>query len=271
MRIAVLADIHGNLPAFEAALAHVSRQKVDQVVLAGDIVVGSPDSAACWQLAQSLQCPMLRGNHERYIADYDTPDADPGWSSAQYAPVQWAVSQLADDQRRTMGALPRVLRLADVPDLVIVHASARSDHDAIFAYTSTDRLSVMFSNVDEPFIVRAHNHVGQVRLWGRRLIVTSGSVGLPLDCNPTAQYLLLEQNADGWRFHHQSVPYDVDAALGRFEETGYLEATGPMGRLFRRELATASYHIIPFLRAYARWSGQGAISLEDAVERFLTT
>ena len=43
MRIAVLADIHGNLPAFEAALNHVSQQKVDQIILAGDIIIGSPE------------------------------------------------------------------------------------------------------------------------------------------------------------------------------------------------------------------------------------
>lgn len=56
MRIAVLADIHGNLPAFEDALKHVSQQKVDQIILAGDIVNGSPDSKACWSLAMSLGC-----------------------------------------------------------------------------------------------------------------------------------------------------------------------------------------------------------------------
>ncbi|MBE0698820.1 MAG: metallophosphoesterase [Anaerolineaceae bacterium] len=65
IRIAVLADIHGNLPAFESALEHVSQQKVDQIILAGDIVNGSPDSKACWTLALSLGCPILRGNHER--------------------------------------------------------------------------------------------------------------------------------------------------------------------------------------------------------------
>ncbi len=57
MRIAVLADIHGNLPAFEAALKHVSQQKVDQIILAGDIIIGSPDSKACWDLALSSGLP----------------------------------------------------------------------------------------------------------------------------------------------------------------------------------------------------------------------
>jgi hypothetical protein len=61
----------------------------------------------------------------------------------------------------------------------------------------------------------------------------------------------------------------VDAAVRRFEETGYLDAVGPIGRLFQREVATASYQIVPFLRAYARWSSEESISLEQALERFL--
>jgi predicted phosphodiesterase len=54
MRIAILSDLHGNLPAFEAALDHARKHKPDAMVIAGDTIIGSPDSAACWQLARSL-------------------------------------------------------------------------------------------------------------------------------------------------------------------------------------------------------------------------
>jgi hypothetical protein len=129
----------------------------------------------------------------------------------------------------------------------------------------------MYPDVSEKVIVRAHNHLGQVRLWDGRTIVTAGSVGLPLDSSPTAQYLVLEGAAGAWRITHHSVPYDVDAAVRRFDETGYLDAVGPVGRLFQREVATASHHIVPFLRAYARWSSEERISLADGLTRFLGT
>ena len=51
MRIAILADIHGNLPALDAALARVAALRVDRLIVAGDIVVGAPDSAACVKCA----------------------------------------------------------------------------------------------------------------------------------------------------------------------------------------------------------------------------
>lgn len=268
MRLAVLADIHGNLPAFEAALEHARAQGVDQIVIAGDIVIGSPDSAACWRLAQELGCPILRGNHERYACDLGSERADPSWSTPQFAPVQWAAAQLRADERAALGALPAMLTLPDAPELLLVHASLRSDADSLRAHTPDEALPAMFPAVTARLIVRAHNHLAATRPWGERLIVTAGSVGLPLDGNPTAQYLLLERRRGDWRVAHQSVPYDLDAALARFEQSGYLEATGVMGRLYRRELATASYHIVPFLRAYQRWSTEGPLSLEEALRRF---
>lgn len=269
-RIAVLADIHGNLPAFEAALAHVSQQGVDQIVLAGDVINGSPDSKACWDLALALGCPILRGNHERYAAHFGTPRASPLWTLEQFAPLQWAVDQLSEQDRQVMDVLPLNLRLPEAPNLFIVHATERDDHDTIASHTPEKVLHEMFPTAQEQYIIRSHNHFGQVRVWEKGFIVTCGSVGLPLDGNPTAQYLLLDREQNGWKIQHQSVPYALEATISRFHDTHYLSAVGPMGRLFFREVVTASQQIVPFLRLYTQWSKQDDISLSNAVDRFLS-
>lgn len=269
MRLAVFADIHGNLPAFEAALAHARGLGAEQIVIAGDVVNGSPDSAACWRLACSIDCPALRGNHERYVADFGTERADPGWSTPQFAPLQWTVSQLAESERRELGALPELLRLPGAPGLLVVHGSLRSDTDLLPAHTPAETLAAMFPDVEDELIVRAHDHVAMIYLWGERRIVTAGSVGLPLNGLPTAQYLLLERRGGRWQIAHQSVPYDLDAALARFEQSGYLDATGVVGRLFRRELASASFQIVPFLRVYRALAAEGPVSLELALAHYL--
>lgn len=270
MRIAIFADIHGNLPAFEAALAHVRQQGVDQLVLAGDIVNGGPDSRACWQLAQSLGCPLLRGNHERYVFDFGTPNAPPIWSTERFAPIQWTYTQFSAAERQTMADLPLTLRLAEAPDLLFVHASLRRDNDGVYAYTPADELAEKFAGVEETYIVRGHDHWCQVRLWKERTIITTGSVGCTLDeSHATAQYVILERRGDRWLVDHQAVPYDVDAVVERFHTTGCLAASGPMGRLFLREVATASPHLVPFLTWYERQAAQ-PLPLADAVDRFLT-
>ena len=269
MLIAILADIHGNLPAFEAALDHVQRQRPDLLIIAGDLVVGAPDSHACWQLAQRLGCAILRGNHERYLAQFDNPESPPIWQTEQFAPVRWAFNQFSAAERTAIEHLPLHLRLPEFPDLVIVHSSLRNDRDMIAAYTPDDQLATMFPTVTERVIVRGHNHVPAVRLWGERIIITTGAVGLPLDMNPSAQYLLLKHGAGGWHIGHQSVPYDVEAAVRRFRESGYLDAAGPMARLYQREVGTACGYIVPFLRQYERWNTHESLSLDAAVQRFL--
>ena len=270
MKIAILSDIHGNLPAFQAAIDHVQQQQVDLTVIAGDIVIGAPDSLACWRLARTLTPFVLRGNHERYLFDYGTPNALPLWDTAQFSPLHWTVKQFSDETREMLRALPPVIRIPELPDVVFCHASTRKDNDSVFVHTPDSQIQNMFANASERWIIRAHNHIGQDRVWGNRFIITCGSAGLPLDGHPTAQYLLMEQNRKGWHLRHQSVPYDVAAALRRFSETGYLEEAGPMARLFQREIATASFHVISFLRAYQHWSASGPVSLADAVDRFLT-
>jgi putative phosphoesterase len=268
MRIAVLGDIHGNLPAFESALDHVARQHVDLVVILGDIVIGSPDSARCWQLARQQHCAIIRGNHERYAAHFGTAAAEPDWATEQFAPLHWAARELGSAARAEMEQLPLRLRLPEAPELVFVHASLRNDRDSIRAHTPDAELDTMFPDVNAELIVRGHNHVGALRIWHERLLVTIGSVGLPLDGNPSAQYALLERRSQGWRVQHIAVPYDVEAAVARFERSGYLAATGVIGRLYQLEVATASFHIVPFLRAYQRWNAQEPLSLWQAYERF---
>ena len=270
MRIAALSDIHGNLPAFEATLDHVKQQHVDYIVIVGDIVLGAPDSAACWHLACELGCPVVRGNGESFIAQYGTPDAKPEWDTEQFAPLQWAAREFSEAERKAIGVLPLTCGLPEISDVLFFHGSPRSEWDSIKAYTAEEMLREMFSGVSERFLIRGHNHSPQVRLWDDRMIVNCGSVGLPVDYNPSAQYLILEQNRNGWRIRHQSVPYDIDAALNRFHETGYLEATGPMGRLFMRSLATATTQIMPFLRYYKTWSEESDLTLTEAVDRFLS-
>lgn len=269
MRIAILADIHGNLPAFEAALTHARRLGYDQLVIAGDLINGAPDSRSCWDLAQSLGATILRGNHERYVYDFDAPDAPPIWKTERFGPVQWTVAQFSAAERAAIATLPIAFETPDLAGLYITHASPRRDNDSVQSYTAEHEIAAMFEGVTAPMIVRGHDHWCQVRLWAKGAIVTTGSVGMTLDEYPTARYVMLARANGAWLFEHHAVDYDVDATVQRFESTGYLNAGGPMARLLLREIALASPHIVPFLRLYERWAQQEPISLTAGVERFL--
>jgi Calcineurin-like phosphoesterase superfamily domain len=267
MRLALLADIHGNLPAFEAALAHVKTQSVDQILILGDIVNTAPDSKACWDLACSLSVPILRGNHERYLADWEKPESPPEWKSERFATTQWASRQFSRAELGTMRDLPIALRLPEFPDTVFCHASTRDDYDQVVGFTTESELCERFPNLSENWVFRGHNHHQMVRLWGEKTIITVGATGLPLDMNPVAQYaIIVRKPGGGWHFTHHAVPYDLDQLRARFRDSNYLAEAGPMARLCYREAITGCSHILPFIRAYAR---MGDIPLATAVSRYL--
>ena len=269
MRIAVLADIHGNLAALEAVLEELGRLRPDRLLVLGDVVDGAPDSIACWRRVRELGVPVLRGNHERYVFDFGTERASPEWSMPHFAPVRWAVAQCEGAVCEELRALPMSHRYDDAPELLFVHASLRSDQDSIFAHSPDALIEPMFPGIREPWIIRGHNHLPGTRSWGDRTIVNLGAVGLPLDGHLAAQFAVLERGRDGWRARHLAVPYDVDATIRRFRESGYLEAGGPMARVFLREVATATHHFVPFLRHYGHAIREGRIDAAIALERFL--
>jgi Calcineurin-like phosphoesterase superfamily domain len=273
MRIAIIADIHGNLAALEAALTAIEQLRPDRLIVAGDIIDGGPDSAACWRRVRALGVAVLRGNHERYVFDYDTPRADPSWSSPQFAPLRTTRSEFMPAEFAELAALPTQWRDAACPDLLVVHASLRSDNDSIFAHTPEAQITPMFGGIESAvkYIVRGHNHFCSQREWEGRRIVTSGSIGLAQDGNPVAQFVVLERrtSALGWDVRHHAVRYDVGITLRRFHESGYLERSGPLGQLFYREVETGTHQVVPFLRYYGAARARGVQwTLEEALQRF---
>lgn len=267
----MLADVHGNLAAFEACIAAVDAAGVDEVVIAGDLVNGAPDSRACWDLATQRGFTLLRGNHERYLFDQNTPREDPLWRTERFGPIRWAAAQFTAEELEQMRRLPLCYRDPDAPELLIAHATARSDNESVLTHTPVSVIDEAFAGSGETqLIVRAHNHVPNARPWHDATIVSAGSVGLPLDGRPTAKLVLLERDDVGrWRFEHLEVPYDVDATVARFRDSGYLEAGGAMARLMLREVATGTHQMMPFIRY---WEGRipHVTDLDAAVDSFLT-
>jgi predicted phosphodiesterase len=266
MRLAVLSDVHGNLQALEAVLEHAQKQKVDQIIVAGDLVVGLPDSRACWDLIQSLKMPMIRGNHERYLAHFGTEKLN--WSGEQFKPISWTVNQFSQDERMQLESLPLHLHL---DNLLIVHASYRSDYDTIKIETSAEELEEMFTGSDETFIIRGHNHLSFSVSFNNRHIESLGSTGLPLDSSPQADYAILEKYGPTWHVKRQAIEYDRETTIQRFTDTGYLEEGGPIAKLFLQELLSSRIQLIPFLNNYKQWSQNETLTMTQAVDAFIAS
>ncbi|MDT8307807.1 MAG: metallophosphoesterase, partial [Anaerolineae bacterium] len=97
MKVAVLSDIHGNLPALEAVAADIVAWAPDVTIVNGDVVNRGPSSLACWRFVQAQpDWHVVSGNHEMYVLLW----ADPDWAQAAdgpdalYSPSSWTYAQL---------------------------------------------------------------------------------------------------------------------------------------------------------------------------------
>src|SRR5262249_49362387 len=118
MRLAVLADIHGNLPALEAVLHDLEARAVDSTVNLGDCVSGPLWPRETMELLGTLGLPTVRGNHDRWVAE--TP------REHMYASDAFAADRLSTSQRAALGALPPLCELEG--GVAAVHGTPSDDN-----------------------------------------------------------------------------------------------------------------------------------------------
>jgi putative phosphoesterase len=277
MKIAVLADIHGNLAALQAVIADIERWSPDMVLVAGDIVNRGPQSGACLDLTLQLAAErgwrLIRGNHERYVLNFeqaqrrpDFPSSGPSYELSRM--TRWSHEQLRD-KLDIIQALPEQLRVElGGETLALYHASLRHDRDGIEARSPDALLRTQIDGAAALFCV-GHTHVPLARRLDGTLVVNVGSVGLPFDGDTRAAYARLTRGRRGWQARIVRVPYDVAATARVFVESGMLEAVGAHAQLMLRELQTGRSLLFDFVPTYHERVLAGAISLEEAVREYL--
>lgn len=229
MRIAIVSDIHGNLPALEAVVKDIARRGVDAVVNLGDSLSGPllPFETAQFLMAQDWV--HLAGNHERQLLTE--------------GPGQWGPSDEFTHARLTKTELSWLASLAPChqfnPEVLLCHGTP-TDDKTYFLETvesthvraaSLAEIDARLGHVDAQLIACGHTHVPRaMRASSGQLIVNPGSVGLQAyDDNapyphvietgsPDARYAIVERHASDWTASLIAVPYAF-RAMAKFAMT----------------------------------------------------
>lgn len=174
--IAVLADVHGVLPALEAVLAEEDVRAADVIVLAGDIASG-PQPVETLDLLTSLgeRVVWVRGNADRELVEMARGSFE---GEAPDAVSPWAARELRADQVELLAALPTTVTIGDV---LFCHATPRDDEEMVLVDSPISRWATVFSELPAEVrtVVCGHTHMPFARQVDRRLVVNAGSVGMP--------------------------------------------------------------------------------------------
>ena len=205
MRVAALADVHGNAPALEAVLAEVEQEAPDLVVFCGDLTWGSlPQETLA--LVRTLEIParFVRGNADRTVG-VETEGRG-----------RWMTSQHTGEDIAFLRSFEQTV-VVDVDGLgatCFCHGSPRSDEECVTPRTPPERVREFMESRDEQAVVTAHVHVQYDRTVEGIRLVGPGSVGLPYEAEPGARWALLGPDVELRR-----TEYDLGAAVAAMRLT----------------------------------------------------
>jgi predicted phosphodiesterase len=207
--LAVLYDIHGNLPALEAVLADAHECGAGRFLLGGDYAAfGAWPAQTVARLEELQDATWIRGNWDRWQIE---PDSMPDNEVVQGA-ARAVLAELDQQTVARLGALPPTL---SSDETLFCHASPSSDMDSFSTDEGSDD-GKLLAGVVERRVVFGHTHLQFKRSSeGGIELVNPGSVGLPLDGDTRAAYALL--HPDG-AVELRRVVYDVEHAAGALRE-----------------------------------------------------
>ena len=225
MKIAVLADIHGNVFALEAVLADAEKKGATQLLNLGDVLYGPLAPRATYEMLRGLDAVTISGNQDRQIVE---AAEQPTRSNAA---MEFVLSELGASPVAWLESLPFDHLFSDA--IYLCHGSPTDDMEYLLENIEKGHPLVRedgeilgaLGGQTAPLILCGHTHLPRVvALSSGQLVVNPGSVGLPAYADdapvahamqtfsPHASYAILESGPSGWTVQQLKVPYDYEKA-----------------------------------------------------------
>lgn len=216
MRLAILSDIHANLPALEAVWADAQQQHPDFTYCLGDLVGYGAQPNEVVEFIRRQQVPTILGNYDEGVgfnlADCGCVYRDPVEDALGQQSLRWTQQYTTEANKEFLRGLPLQLRLDNQrPSLLLVHGSPRKINE----YLYEDRPAASFERIAKltgaEILLFGHTHLPYVKRAGGTWFANAGSVGKPKDGDWRAGYLLVDLGLRP-RFSYRRVEYDLPAA-----------------------------------------------------------
>ena len=219
--VAVLNDIHGNLPALEAVLDEIASAGVERVIVGGDVLPGPmPHETIARLLALDVPVQFIHGNGDRVVRAQMNGQEPAEVPEPFRDIIRWTAAQLSREDEQLLASWPLTLQVQvlGLGDVFVCHATPRNDLEIFTRLTPDERLLPVFAGVDAPLVVCGHTHMQFDRKVGATRVVNAGSVGMPFQ-DPGAYWLLL-----GPDVQLRKTTYDLEKAARLVRQTTYPRA-----------------------------------------------
>jgi putative phosphoesterase len=231
MRVALIGDVHANLPALEAVLDHVRAQEIRKIWNVGDFVGYGAFPNEVIELLRKVEAISIVGNYDLKVVHF--PEKENKWRKSKqtdkFTAFQWAYQELTPENRRYLAKLPEEVRMKGGGRRVLLtHGSPVSNEEHLTPETTDERLAFLVREARTDVLICGHSHQPFARQVGDAWVINTGSVGRPGDGDPRACYATLVMNKKGITVQHYRVEYDVQRTANAVRQRGLPEAFAQM-------------------------------------------
>ena len=234
MKVALIGDVHANLPALDAVLAHAARRKYDALWNVGDLVGYGAFPNQVIERLRSANGVSIVGNYDRRVLELREKRRE--WRKKRrlekFLAFQWADDALTASNRQYLSSLPSEREL-DVlgQSILLTHGSPISAEEHLTPHTPPERFRQLASTAQADLVICGHSHQAFVRQVDGVTFINTGSVGRPDDGDPRACYALLRFSGSPDQepvVEHYRVAYDVSRAVAAIRNHRLPEAFAQM-------------------------------------------
>ena len=230
MKYAIIADIHGNLDAFQVVLEDIRAQNANQIVCLGDVVGYNAQPKECLKIVREMNIPCVKGNHDEYCSSNDHLE---GFNPHAAEAVHWTRNQLDDDDKKWLRDLKYSRMTAN---FTMVHATLDAPERwqyvfdklaaaASFPYQQTQMCFFGHTHVPVAFmrdtVVRGGTYSKFKVDPAKKYFIMVGAVGQPRDNTPNAAYVIYDMDAQ--TIELRRLDYDIAAAQKKIRDAGLPE------------------------------------------------
>jgi putative phosphoesterase len=228
MKIAFISDIHGNAAALDNVLLDSSKKKVDKIYVLGDLCYRGPEPKRSLELVRSLGAEVIKGNADEWVVrgvqKGEVPEKALDMMNRER---DWTISQLEPSDVDYLDKLPSEINfLIDGVAINMFHAAPDSLFDIVLpnAEDALIQSKLMSSQKDARIYIYGHIHKSYIRYMNGKVIINTGSVGLPFDGLPMASYAIVEIEEGSIRTSIERVSFDIEQIAEQYRKVNYPNA-----------------------------------------------
>lgn len=267
MKIAALGDIHSNHYALEACLNWIYNNHIDGIAFLGDYVSDFPYPQKTLGILKTIphkyKTWFIRGNREEYLINHHKKPNNNWQYNSQSGSLLYTYENLKTEDIEWFEKMPMTKDIEAVKDFpfTICHGSPKTTR-YLFS-PDTKESDEIIDNMENDLLICGHSHLSYIYNKNGKTIANGGSVGVPVNGQTDAQFIVATFQNNQWHPEIISVKYDIEKAVAEFYECGLIEKANIWAKTIIATIKTGNHYNDKCIKLITKLSQERNLPFND--------